>query len=249
MPKQALAQVGRTPGRPLSFDDRTEQEAVETLLHLHSPNCTNPRIFDATWGAGAIWHGSGFYPEGRLDQRRLPGVTHLGDFTDLLHLQLVDGNVTVAAPGNYYHVAAFDPPHMCEASPTSKHVGRFETVNGAPNIEHLYRPFLQHAARILVPNGIVLCKLENNAHRGRLQWQAFDFPAIATQVPGLTPCDYKIVPASRASTLTGANWGNVRHCRRNDVVWFVVRKGSCMRPGELACPHRPEWRRGHVDDE
>jgi hypothetical protein len=248
VPNALATEVEPSTGRPLSFDDRSEFEAVRTLIHLHAPECTNPKIFDATWGAGRIWAGQEFEPEARLDQRRLPGVTHLGSFTNLLRLTLVSGNVELAAPGGYYHVVAFDPPHMCEAGETSKHYERFATVNDNANITHLYRPFLEQAKRLLVPNGIVLVKVENNAHRGRMQWQAFDFPASVRQVPGLVACDYKIVPATRASTLTGANWGNVRHCRRNDVVWFVVRKGGCMRPEQLACPHRPEWRRGHVDD-
>lgn len=229
------------------------------MIHLHAPNCRvpsdplgGPRILDVTYGDGGIWAGQEWRPLIRMDRRALPGVNVVGDFRDLMHVADAQHPemAVLHLPSAAFDVVVFDPPHAPEGGANSRWASRFgttdESVQHVPDITHLYPPFLEEARRVLKPNGIILAKLCNVVHRGKMRWQVDRFVRAAEATPGLTACDYKIVPAERSRTLTGHNWENCRHCRRNDVHWLVVRRGSCMRPPELACPHRPDWRRDHA---
>lgn len=233
----------------------SDPDVLEELIHLHAPRCgyfaepddESPAILDLTYGRGAFWTGLRWSPVTRLDRRPLPGVSHVGDFRDLMHVRDIHTGDRESLRGGFYDVVVFDPPHNAESGKNSRLGDRFgledESVQHVPDISHLFAPVLQQASLVLRRNGIVIAKLIDGIHRGRMRWQVADFVSAARRTAGMTACDRKIVP-NDASGMTGPNWDNVRHLRRNDVFWIVVRRGGCVRPLRLACKHHPEWREG-----
>lgn len=206
--------------RTLSLVHGPDQRCLEELILLHAP--PNPVILDATYGSGRFWRGLPWYPVERVDCRNLPTLTWVGDFRHL----------PIDWTGRF-DIVVFDPPHMTEAGKNSRYIARFgagvEPVQHQGDISHLFRPFLREAHRVLRPGGIILAKISDQVHRGKMRWQLVDFVVAAREIRGLTPCDRQIKDEPRASTLVGHNWAIQRHTRRSDVFWVVVRKGSCIR--------------------
>lgn len=211
-----------TTSRPRSIIQGTDQDCLRQLLELHA--APKPHILDVTYGKGALWRGLPL-PEERLDVRALTGLTCRGDFR--------------ALPTEWtarFDVVVFDPPHFPEIGARSRYADRFGATEDAaglahaPDITHLFAPFLREAKRVLRPNGIILAKLIDIVHRGAMRWQVWDFVDAARGTPGLTPCDRLIRVDEHAATLTGHNWQRQYHLRRADCFWVVVRKGRCRRP-------------------
>lgn len=205
--------------RTRSLVHGSDQDCIRDLITLHAT--PNPIILDATYGYGRMWKGLAWQPAERMDIRELPDVTQIGDFRQM-----------PADWADRFDVIVYDPPHMAETGANSRHAeafGRLPDLQHAADITHLFLPFLREARRVLKPQGIILAKLIDTVHRGKMKWQVADFILATRQVAGLTACDRMIKDDPRASTLTGHNWQIQRHLRRNDVFWVVVRKGQCFR--------------------
>jgi len=207
--------------RPTALVHGTDQDCLKALLTLHASSA-NPVILDTTFGYGSMWKGmpAQWQPVERLDRRPLPGVTKIGDFRKMPR-----------AWTNKYDVVVFDPPHRTESGKTSLFADRYglldESVAHAPDISHLFAPFLRQANRVLRPNGIILAKLIDVVHRGVMHWQIKDFLVAVDNMPGLVACDRQIKDEPKAKNLNNWSAGAVRHNRCDYVYWIVVRKGRC----------------------
>lgn len=203
--------------RPRAVEPGTDQDCIRDLRTLHVPPIE--RCLDATWGKGNVWRGLPWYPDERLDIRPLPGITLQGDFRSM--------------PDDWtkrFGWLLFDPPHDTERGKNSTYRERFvgdsPDFQHAANIEHMFAPFLSEAYRVLVPRGIILAKIMDNTHRGRMQWMVKAFLNAVEAQPGLRACDRKILINTGAADQDNYE-GEIRHTRTDYVYWICVRKGAC----------------------
>jgi SAM-dependent methyltransferase len=125
---------------------------------------TRPRlILDATVNKGRFWLGS-----------RRPVI---GLDIDAGHRPAVVGdNMRMPFRDESFDVVVYDPPHVPnQGQDRSKDFNtRFGLVLKSPaengyNLSHLYPPFVREAYRVLVPEGILLCKIADYVHGHRFQ--------------------------------------------------------------------------------
>lgn len=196
----------------------TDQDCLRDLIPLHA--LPNPRILDTTFHTGRMWVGLPWQPHERMDCYPYPNVTTVGDFRSMP----ADWTET-------FDIVVFDPPHDTERGVTSRlasrYGGREQGMQHAENIAHLFPPFLAEAKRVLRPKGVILAKLMDGTHRGRMQWVEHLFLSAVDEVPGLVACDRKVKIEGRAATQNNWQGKQVHHCRTDYVFWMVVRKGRC----------------------
>jgi hypothetical protein len=213
-----VAIVGRVAvtTRPRSILHGTDQDCLRQLLELHAP--AQPRILDATFGRGSMWRGLEYQPWRNDSNPELEADSHY-DFREL--------------PEEWtgtFDVVVFDPPHIAEAGARSRYASHFGARNDdlqhAPDICHLFAPFLLEAARVLKRRGTILCKVIDQVHRGRYRHQYVDYILAVRATPGLVACEPLIKEERRAETMTGHNWQVVHHSRRAHAYWAVAKKGA-----------------------
>jgi hypothetical protein len=194
----------------------TDQVILLDLIARHVG--PDPYILDATWGSGSIWQGLPWYPQERLDSRPMPNVTCVGDF---LHM-----------PSEWtarFNLVVWDPPHDTERGKRSRYASRFgatePSVQHALSIAHLFRPFLVEAHRVLNKQGVILVKVMDGVHRGKLNYVIADFILAVRNQSGLRECDRRLKVESRAATMDNWQGKQIHHSRTDYVYWIVVKKG------------------------
>ena len=203
--------------QPLSsIWDGTDAELLRQMLDFY-PRSRPKLILDATVNAGRFWEGgvynvigldinAAFRPDVVADNRRLP-------FKDCS-----------------FDVVVYDPPHVPnQGSDRSKDFNtRFGLVlkssaqNGY-NFSHLYPPFVGEAFRVLIPEGLLLCKIADYIHNHRYQWAHVEFIRAATDT-GFCACDCII--KIRKGPIVDPRWKTAHHVRRQHCYWLVFRKSS-----------------------
>jgi len=202
-----------------------DSDVLPVLLTMHAAT-RSPRILDVTCNQGVMWRGLP-YAVTRLDCDRTVGPHLVGDFRALPFRDAA------------FDVLVFDPPHLpADGHSTTKAswndaygltaargVGR----DGA-NVSGLFAPFLAEAARVLVPDGIVLAKIADLTHNHRYQWQHVDF-INAVRAGGMTACDMVVKGDPQGGHLQSSLWRQIKHLRKSHCYWIVVRNSRhCEAP-------------------
>ena len=215
--------------RPYSGLLGTDPDALEVLLRLHGgPDAS---ILDCTYNTGKMWRGI-------RDKHRVTTMDidpsyqtdYVGDF------RVLSSVVTTM-----FDVLVFDPPHLpvAAASEHSSGIWRHQygltaghdTGREGDNVSELFLPFFREAAKVLRPDGVILCKIVDMVHNHRYQWQHVDL-ILAARDAGLTPCDMMVKIDPCGGNLKSSKWKTIHHLRRNHCFWIVVRNS-------LRCERRP----------
>lgn len=213
-------------------------------LHFHH----EPILLDATWGGGRIWRGCPYQPTTRFDQRKLPGVDVIGDWSQLPRL---------FTPQEFQAVV-WDPPHQTDGGMGALDGDWGENygttganVRGFDNINHLYAGFLESARAILQADvGMLLTKIADQVHQNAQQLQAVDF-VVAARLAGWTVCE--MVPKMRRPGPLDPRWRRQLHIRKAWSYWICAHPGPrcpaigvpLVRPCEV-CGRHFHSRRSHA---
>jgi len=175
------------------------------------------RILDATVNVGRFWVGSKREPVG-LDINPRFRPTVVGD------------NLLMPFRNESFDVVVYDPPHIPNQGPDRQKdfntrfglVLKSSRENGY-NFSHLFSPFVGEAYRVLVPEGILFCKITDYIHNHRLQWAHIDLVQAAAVV-GFVPCD--CIVKIRKGPIVDPKWRTAHHARRRHCYWLVFRKSD-----------------------
>lgn len=220
--ERAMAAQPTTTPAPVTYDplpsiwDGTDAALLERLLTFY-PRRPPRLILDATVNAGRFWRGSTRRVIGLdIDPRHRPAV--------------VADNTRLPFADHSFDVVVYDPPHVPnQGRDRSKDfTTRFGLVLRAPaatgyNFSHLYPPFVRAAYRVLVPEGLLLCKIADYVHGHRYQWAHVELLTAAVAA-GFTACDCII--KVRKGPITDPRWKTAHHARRRHCYWLVFRKSS-----------------------
>jgi hypothetical protein len=193
-----------------------DAELIERMLAFY-PRQTPTRILDATVNAGRFWRGSNRPVTGLdLDRRHRPSV--VGD------------NTAMPFRDSAFDVVVYDPPHVPNQGRDRRKDfnTRFGLVLKAGarlgyNFSHLYPPFAVEAYRVLVPEGILLCKVADYVHGHRFQWAHIEVVNAAVAV-GFTACD--CIVKVRKGPIVSPRWKTAHHARRHHCYWLIFRKSD-----------------------
>ena len=141
-------------------DDAGLLEQMLAFYPRRPPEC----ILDATLNAGRFWRGSNRPVIGLdIDPRHGPAV--VGD------------NTAMPFANACFDAVVYDPPHVPNQGRDRRKDfnTRFGLVLKANarlnyNFSHLYPPFLAEAFRVLMPEGMLFCKIADYVHGHRFQW-------------------------------------------------------------------------------
>jgi SAM-dependent methyltransferase len=125
---------------------------------------TAPRlILDATVNARRFWKGS---------KRLVIGL----DIDPTHRPDIVADNLQMPFADESFDVVVFDPPHIPnQGKDRSKDfnarfgLGLKSPIENGYNFSHLFPPFAEEAWRVLIPEGILLCKIADYVHGHRYQ--------------------------------------------------------------------------------
>jgi SAM-dependent methyltransferase len=214
--RSEATQCGRAY-RPIpSVWDGDDCELLDLMLGFY-PRRRPQRILDATVNAGRFWDGSSWDPVG-LDINPWFRPTVVGD------------NLSMPFTNHSFDVVVYDPPHIPnQGRDRQKDFNtRFGLVlkssreNGY-NFSHLFSPFVREAYRVLVPEGILFCKITDYVHNHRLQWAHIDLVQAAAAA-GFVPCD--CIVKIRKGPIVDPKWQTAHHARRRHSYWLVFRKSN-----------------------
>ncbi len=210
----------------------TDSSILGHLIALHSTE--PPRILDSSYGRGGIWKGCPYRPTVRLDKRSLRCVDVVGDWNDQSKL---------FAPASF-EVDVWDPPHQTDGG--DRALGgdwgdRYGTADpelrGHRNINHLFGPFLEAARAVLDPRtGLLVAKIADQVHGGKLHLQADDYVAAA-KADGWTVC----AKIPRFSGIKPPDPKNNRqlHVRQSWSYWIAAHPGPCRAVGLVLAENCP----------
>jgi len=129
-----------------------------------------------------------------------------------------------------FDVVVYDPPHIPnQGKDRLKDFNlRFGLGLKSPkeqgyNFTHLYPPFVQEAYRVLLPEGILLCKITDYIHHHRYQWAHVELINAAREV-GFKACDCII--KVRKGPIKDPRWKVAHHSRRHHSYWLIFRKSK-----------------------
>jgi tRNA G10 N-methylase Trm11 len=200
------------------FDDH---EIIKNILDIHS--LPDPRILDVTHNSGKMWKG-------------VEAPITRSDINQNYNLDVVSDFKFIPFKDKSFEAIVFDPPHLVHTdTENSSNIWKDQYGLSAEyfnkeddNIVSMFYPFLSEAKRVLVKNGLVLCKLTDFIHNHKYQWQHVAFINEVNSL-GMTPCD--LVVKIRNTKLISSKWINIHHFRRNHSYWIVVRNSNkCERP-------------------
>lgn len=206
------------PRRP-----KTDPGILGTALALHAVR--DPRILDASYGAGRIWGDLPYRPVA-LDVRSEVRPDVVGDWREL---------GSIFGP-NAFDVVVWDPPHVEDAG--SGRVGELEwfdrygtgRLEWGESVSGLYVPFLRAAREVLVERrGIVIAKIADQVHNSALLPNFVEFVICAREL-GWRLCDYTI--KARSAGMVDPKRIRQQHLPKPWSFWIVLRNGrSCLGPG------------------
>jgi len=204
--------------RPKSVVLGKDPECLTLLLSIHAVE--NPRILDVTYNKGVMW--KGILNNYNITKSDIDGT--------LEGLDLVADYKCLPLPEKSFDVIVMDLPHLPSVGSSSKWSVKYNTPiysNGINdnNVSDNFLPFLQEAKRVLVPNGIVICKIADLIHNHRYQWQMCDFVNDAKSL-GLTACDLLIKVDPCGGNMNSSKWKNIKHLRKSHCYFVVVRNGK-----------------------
>jgi hypothetical protein len=82
---------------------------------------------------------------------------------------------------------------------------------------------MAEAWRVLIDEGILLCKIADYVHNHRYQWAHVDL-ICAGRAAGFTACDCII--KVRKGPIIDPKWKIAHHSRRQHCYWLVFRKSA-----------------------
>lgn len=195
-----------------------DADLLERLLDFY-PRTPPSRILDATVNGGRFWRGS---------TRPVLGM----DINGRHRPDLVGDNMAMPFASESFDVVVYDPPHVPNQGRDKKkdfstRFGLTVRSSKANNYSftHTFPPFLSEAYRILIDEGILLCKITDYIHNHRYQWAHVELISAA-QAVGFCPCDCII--KIRKGPIVDPKWKTAHHSRRCHCYWLIFRKSmSC----------------------
>ncbi len=189
---------------------------LERLLDFY-PAKKPKRILDATVNGGRFWRGSTRPVTGLdIDPQHGPDVC-----ADNSAMPFRDGS---------FDVVVYDPPHIPnQGRDKSKDfnkrfgLGTKSSKENGYSFSHTYPAFMREARRVLVQDGILLCKIADYIHNHRYQWAHVDLIRSGQDV-GFTACDCII--KIRKGPIIDPKWKTAHHSRKVHCYWIVFRKSD-----------------------
>jgi SAM-dependent methyltransferase len=194
----------------------TDAALLEVMLDFY-PLKKPGLVLDATINAGRFWKGSG---------RNVVGI----DIDPKFRPHLVADNRRMPFKNNCFDVVVYDPPHVPnQGKDKAKDFNtRFGLVlkslaTTRYNLNHLYKPFVREAFRVLRPKGVLFCKITDYIHDHRYQWAHVELMQAAVAV-GFCACD--CIVKVRKGPIIDPKWKKAHHARRHHCYWLVFRKST-----------------------
>ena len=195
-------------------------DLIEAMLAFYATIKPEP-ILDATYNAGRFWKNSTRSVVSMdIDPQHNPKY-------------LCDNRVMPGVRSNQFGVVVYDPPHVGPQG-RDKSVKRFDVDFGATmecgkqhgwTLSYLYPPFLQQAARVLKPDGLLLAKITDMVNSHRSRWAHCDFMRMAEEA-GFTVCD--LIIKVRKGPMESNKWKIAHHAKAALLLdrlpkWGVLR--------------------------
>jgi hypothetical protein len=193
-----------------------DAELIEQLLAFY-PRSQPRIILDATVNGRRFWRDSTWPVIGLdIDPRHQPEVCA--------------DNGAMPFRSRSFDVVVYDPPHIPnQGHDRSKDFNarfglgaRSDKENGY-NFAHTYPAFMAEAWRVLIEEGVLLCKITDYVHNHRHQWAHVDL-IRAGQDAGFTACDCII--KVRKGPIIDPKWKVAHHTRRQHCFWIIFRKST-----------------------
>jgi len=190
-----------------------DAELLEAMLQFY-PRKPPERILDATYGTGRFWKGTSREVTSLdIDSRREPDY--------------VADNRDMPFEDESFDVVVYDPPHLGSQgrSRSKKYQNfglNFEALKAQGySLSYLYPPFMAEAYRVLIPEGILLCKVADIIQNHRYQWAHIDLK-VAGEAAGFTACD--MIIKVRKGPMVSSKWKKAHHARKRHCHWLIFRK-------------------------
>jgi hypothetical protein len=191
-------------------------ELLERLL-LFYPRTPPKRILDATVNGGRFWKGS---------DREIIGI----DIALSHRPSIVSDNGAMPFADAVFDVVVYDPPHIPNQGKdklkdfnTRFGLGQRSAKEHNYTFAHLYPAFMREARRVLITEGILLCKIADYVHDHQYQWAHVELIQAAT-AEGFRACDCII--KIRKGPIIDPKWKVAHHSRRQHCYWLVFRKSE-----------------------
>ena len=195
-----------------------DAELLEQLLRFY-PRSEPRLILDASVNGARFWRGSRRPVVGLdIDPRHAPAVC--GD------------NRAMPFRSGSFDAVVYDPPHIPnQGRDRSKDfnvrfgLGTRSAKEFGYTFAHTYPAFMREAWRVLLDEGILLCKIADYVHNHRYQWAHIDLIRAGQDV-GFTACD--CIVKVRRGPIIDPKWKTAHHSRRQHCYWIIFRKsGRC----------------------
>jgi hypothetical protein len=196
--------------------DGEDNELLERLLSFY-PRNEPKRILDATVNGGRFWKGS---------TRKVIGM----DIAQAHRPALVGDNTVMPFADSVFDVVVYDPPHIPNQGKDKQKdfntrfgLGQRSPKEHGYTFSHLYPPFMTEAYRILIPEGLLFCKIADYVHHHQYQWAHIELIQAATNA-GFRACDCII--KTRSAPIVDPRWKVAHHSRRQHCYWLIFRKST-----------------------
>lgn len=209
---------GRCSYRPLDsvWHGEEDSDLIEELLIFY-PHREPRIILDATVNGRRFWRGSTRPVVGLdIDPRHRP--------------EICADNAFMPFRSGQFDVVVYDPPHIPnQGTDRSKDfntrfgLGARSAKEHGYTFAHTYPAFMREAWRVLIEDGVLLCKIADYVHNHRYQWAHVDLIRSGQDV-GFTACDCII--KVRKGPIIDPKWKTAHHSRRQHSYWIVFRKSA-----------------------
>ena len=194
-------------GELTSVWERDDCSLLREMLKIY-PRKPPQIIVDVTWGKGTMHRHADITPYGfDLNPERAKDCV-----ADFYHMPLKDASVDLLI---------FDPPHLYQTGSPGVIKGLY---NEYQKEDDPLLPFFTEARRVLVPEGVVFCKVCDFVTSARYRWRVVD-TVLAIRRAGLCPCDL-IIKSRKAGVIKHPNWTCQRHARKRHSYWLVARNSN-----------------------